>query len=96
MIKTPVRSPKANAFAERSVRTVRHEATDLILVLGRRHLDRVLAIYAEHYNAERSHRALGLGTPDRPEPVAPSATVPRIKRRDILAGLIHEYNAVAA
>ncbi len=51
VIKTPVRFPKANAFAERSARTVRHEATDLILVLGRRDLDRVLAIYAEHYNA---------------------------------------------
>ena len=54
VIKTPVRAPKANAFAERFVRTVRHEVLDLTLVLGRRHLDRILRRYAEHYNAQRA------------------------------------------
>jgi putative transposase len=63
VIKTPVRAPRVNAFAERFVRTVRHEVLDLTLVLGRRHLDRILRRYAEHYNARRPHRGLGLRTP---------------------------------
>jgi transposase InsO family protein len=53
VIKAPVRAPKANAFAERFVRTVRHEVFDLTLVLGRRHLDRILRCYAAHYNVQR-------------------------------------------
>ena len=64
VIPTPVRAPKANAFAERWVRTVRDEVLDWTLVLGRRHLDRLLARYACHYNSHRPHRA-----PVRPGPV---------------------------
>jgi hypothetical protein len=60
VIKAPVRAPKANAFAERFVRTVRYEVLDLTLVLGRRHLDRILRRYAEHFNAQRPHRGLDL------------------------------------
>lgn len=63
VIKTRVRAPKANAHAERFVRTVRDEVLDLTLVLGRRHLDRILRRYAEHYNAQRPHRGLDLRTP---------------------------------
>src|SRR5450756_579976 len=53
VIRTPIRSPQANAFAERFVRSVRHEVLDLTLICGRRHLDHVLRRYAEHYNAQR-------------------------------------------
>ncbi len=60
VILTPIRSPKANSFAERSVRTVRHEVLDLTLVLGQRHLDRLLAAYECHYNSQRPHRGLDL------------------------------------
>ena len=49
-ILTPVRSPKANAFAERWVRTVREDCLDHLLVVSRRHLERVLAEYVRHYN----------------------------------------------
>ena len=96
VIKAPVRAPKANAFAERFVRTVRYEVLDLTLVLGRRHLDRILRRYAEHYNAQRPHRGLGLRTPaGAPErPISPDA--PRVRRIDVLGGLIHEYERVAA
>jgi hypothetical protein len=58
IIRTPIRSPQANAFAERCVKTLRHEALDWTLILGRRHLDRVLASYARHYNTERPHRGI--------------------------------------
>jgi putative transposase len=90
VIKTPVRAPKANAFAERFVRTVRHEVLDLTLVLGRRHLDRILRRYAEHYNAQRPHRGLDLRTPAGTfeRPISPE--VPGVRRIDVLGGLIHE------
>jgi hypothetical protein len=60
VIPTPLRAPKANAFAERWVRTVRDELLDWTLVLGRRHRDRLLARYACHYNSHRPHRGIAL------------------------------------
>ena len=60
-ILTPVRSPRANAFAERFVRTARSECLDWLLIPGERHLDRVLREFVEHYNNERPHRGIGLG-----------------------------------
>ncbi len=63
VIKTPVRSPRANAYAERWVRTVRTECLDWILVLGRRHLNGILREYVRHYNQQRPHRGLDLGVP---------------------------------
>ncbi len=50
----------ANAYAERFVRTVRTECLDHLLILGSRHLERVLRIYIQHYTRERPHRGLGL------------------------------------
>jgi putative transposase len=96
VIRTPSRSPQANAFAERLVKTLRREALDWTLILGRRHLDRVLASYARHYNAERPHRGIALRVPDKQSHVDPVEIVPEIKRRDLLGGLIHEYYPVAA
>lgn len=64
VIKTPVRAPEANAFAERFVRTVRHEVFDLTLVLDRRDLDRSLRRYAQHYDEQRPHRPIEPPTPD--------------------------------
>ncbi|MFN2629645.1 MAG: integrase core domain-containing protein [Gaiellaceae bacterium] len=66
-VKTPVRAPKANAIAERFVRTVRAECLDLLLILNRRHLERVLRVYVDHYNRERPHRALELRPPEADE-----------------------------
>jgi putative transposase len=96
VIRTPVRSPQANAFAERCVKTLRHEALDWTLILGRRHLDRVLTSYVRHYNAERPHRGIELRAPEKKNHIEPVEIVPLVKRRDLLGGLIHEYHAVAA
>jgi transposase InsO family protein len=58
VIKAPVRAPKARAHAERWVGSVRRECLDRLLILGRRHLQHVLAEYVTHYNEHRPHRAL--------------------------------------
>jgi putative transposase len=95
VVKTPVRAPKANAIAERFVRTLRSECLDWLLILDRRHLERVLRLYVEHYNRERPHRALELAPPlaDARHGQRSSAEV---RRRDRLGGLIHEYYRAAA
>jgi putative transposase len=97
VVKTPVRAPQANAIAERFVRTVRVEGLDWLLILNRRHLERVLRIFVEHYNTQRPHRALNLLPPQRAEPPPPPPpTVGEIRRHDRLGGLIHEYYRDAA
>jgi transposase InsO family protein len=95
ILRTPIRAPKANAVAERFVRTVRAECLDWLLILNRRHLERLLRVYVEHYNAERPHRALGLCPPNPPGAHA-GATAGEIRRRDKLGGLLHEYYRAAA
>ncbi|MGZ3471376.1 MAG: integrase core domain-containing protein [Isosphaeraceae bacterium] len=73
VIRTPIRAPRANAFAERWVRTVRTECLDWMLILSRGHLERVLGVYVEHYNRERPHRGLALATPNGPNCQAASS-----------------------
>jgi putative transposase len=101
VIKAPVRAPKARAHAERWIGTGRRECLDRILILGRRHLHHLLAAYVAHYNEHRPHRALHQRPPLRPAP--PEAGQPRgelidldrIRRQDLLGGLIHEYRLAA-
>ena len=96
IVRTPIRAPQANAFAERWVRTVRNECLDWMLVLGRRHLERVLRIYTAHYNEARPHRGLDQKTPEaRPEPIPRRADGTQVRRHDLLGGLIHEYDLAA-
>ncbi|MFL6225533.1 MAG: integrase core domain-containing protein [Actinomycetes bacterium] len=97
IIKTPVRAPKANAFAERWVRTVRAEGLDWLLIVGRGHLEQVLRIYVKHYNEHRPHRALGLEAPDPPAGLAVVGEDESgwVRRRDLLGGLLHEYQRAA-
>jgi transposase InsO family protein len=96
VILTPVQAPRANAFAERWVRTVRAECLDWMLVLGRRHLDRIRRIYVAHYNTQRPHRGLELRTPvPRPYPAGEPLGRVRAQGRDVLGRLIHEYELAA-
>jgi putative transposase len=92
VIRTPVQAPNANAYAERWVRTVRADCLDRILILGRRHLEHVLRVYHRHYNEHRPHRALGLVPPNGRSPTQCDA-LEQLRRRDLLGGLIHEYQA---
>ena len=97
VIRTPVRAPNANAFAERWVRTVRSDCLDRILIIGRRHLDRVLRVYGKHYTEHRPHRALQLIPPSGADTVTVehTSTAPIVHRHDLLGGLIHEYHRAA-
>ena len=69
IIRTPIRAPNANAYAERWVGTLRRECLDRILIVNRRHLEHVLRVYTTRYNQHRPHRSLSLQPPDQP-PVA--------------------------
>jgi Integrase core domain len=66
VLTTPVRAPRANAYAERWVGTVRRELLDRMLIFGRRHLELVLTEYVDHYNAHRPHRSLRQAPPVGP------------------------------
>jgi putative transposase len=92
VIRTPVQAPNANAHAERWVRTLRAECLDRILILGRHHLEHVLRVYRSHYNEHRPHRALHLLPPNGRDPTPLNATA-HLRRRYLLGGLIHEYDA---
>ena len=90
-IATPVRSPCANAIAERVIGTLRRECTDHLIVLNEQHLRSVLSEFVRYYNRNRPHRSLGLQTPEaRLRPV----TGP-IRSRPVLNGLHHVYERAA-
>jgi hypothetical protein len=90
VIKVPPRSPRANAFAERWVRTARSKCTDRMLIVGERHLRVVLTEYAAHYNRHRPYRSSGLRAPAAGAHLI-RLPVGRIERRQVLGGLINEY-----
>ena len=94
MIKTPVRLPQANSFAQRFIGTLRRECLDHVLILGQRHLRNILGEYARHYNGHRPHQA----RQQRPPLHQPGHTIDltaRIERRWAIGGLISEYHRAA-
>jgi putative transposase len=98
VVKIPPRAPRANAYAERWVRTVRAECLDWMLICNGGQLRRVLTEYLRHYNTVRPHRSLDL-QPPRPASglrlVEPAIGDSPVKRVDVLGGLIHEYHRAA-
>jgi putative transposase len=97
VICTPVRAPKANAVAERWVGTVCRECLDQLLIVGRQQLVGVLRGYVEHHNQRRPHRSLGHIAPMAPVVAEPrsGSVLGRLRRRDLLGGLLHEYELAA-
>jgi putative transposase len=103
VIKAPVRAPRARAHAERWIGSLRRECLDRLLILGRRHLERVVDVYAQHYNGHRPHRALAqrppLSTHPPPSgergPSGEPISLHRLRRCDRLGGLLHEYELAA-
>ena len=94
VIKTPVRAPRANAFAERFVRTARTECLDWLLIRSERHLEGVLAEFVQHYNAARPHRGINLEVPI-PYLSGKQFDGSRVLRVDQLGGLLHDYRIAA-
>ena len=93
-VRTPVRAPKANAIAERWVRTVRAECVDHLFIYGHRHLQHLMNEYIGYYNRWRPHRSLGQRAP------CPALTDPERGSREIIAepilgGLHHVYRTAA-
>jgi hypothetical protein len=76
------------------VLTAQTEVTDRMLIFGKRHLRRVLADYAAHYNGRRPHRSRQL-RPTRPDHPVADLSQQRIQRRTVLGGLINKYERAA-
>ena len=94
IIKTPVRSHRANSFAERYVGTLRRECLDHLLIHGEQHLRHILTEYAQHYNDHRPHQSREQRPPLHKPGQAIDVTA-RIKRRQAVQALISEYRRAA-
>ena len=93
MIRTPPGAPRANATAERFVRTARAELLDHTLIWNERQLRGLLVEFLEHHNYHRPHRGINQCSPDSidQEPADP-VPIDEIRRRRILGGLVNEYH----
>jgi hypothetical protein len=92
VIRTPSCAADANAFAERWVRTICEECLDKLSILNEGHLGRTLRTYVDYYNRRRPHPGIGQQTP---LPDCDPLRTGRIDRRDILGGILHDYDRVA-
>jgi putative transposase len=94
VVKTPPRTPRANCYAERWVRTVRAECTDRMLIYNQRHLQSVLGECTDHYNRHRPHQSRRQQPPGYGEPTVTALDGP-IRRPKVLGGVINEYHRTA-
>ena len=97
ILASPPRAPRANAICERMIGTLRREVLDRLLIVSEYHLRRVLTEYLRHYNAARPHRALGQLAPAQAGTRPPQINLAghRIRRKQVLGGLTHEYQIAA-
>jgi transposase InsO family protein len=93
-ITTPPRAPRANAYAERWVRSVRHELLDRTIIWNERQLRALVEDYVAHYNEHRPHRSLGQRAPNTADLAAIAPAEP-IQRHSTCGGLINEYRTAA-
>ncbi|MEV7630754.1 transposase [Actinoplanes sp. NPDC089786] len=97
VLRSPPQAPRANAYAERWVRTVRRECLDRMLVYDPRHLLAVLGEFVVHYNEQRPHQSRRQRPPNAADtvPAVVDLDSARVHRRKILNGLISEYSQAA-
>jgi putative transposase len=93
ILASPPQAPRANAICERMIGTLRRELLDRVLIVNEHHLRRLLTEYLRHYNAARPHRALGQLAPAQAHARPPQINLAeqRIRRKQVLGGLTHEY-----
>jgi Integrase core domain len=92
VIRAPIAAPRAKAHAERWVGNVRRECLDRIVIVSRRHRERVLREYVAHHNMHRPHRVLEQQPPvPKPAALAADDHECRVRRRERLGGLVYEY-----
>ena len=92
IIRTPFRAPNANAFAERWVRTVRHECLDKMIIINEAHLRQVLKEYVAYYNTARPHQGI---EQQMPIPYPTSVSAGEVRTRSVLGGIINDYYRAA-
>jgi transposase InsO family protein len=80
-------SPWQNGFAERLIGSIRRECVDHIVVLGEKHLRRILKSYVGYYNETRTHQSLDKDAPHS----RPVQRIGHIKSHALLGGLHHQY-----
>jgi transposase InsO family protein len=98
ILASPPQAPRANPICERIIGTFRRELLDRLLIVNEQHLRRVLTEYQQHYNAARPHRSLGQLTPAQAGTRPPELTDladHRVRRKQVLSGLTHEYYVAA-
>ncbi len=95
--RTAYRSPWQNGVAERWIGSVRRELLDHVVVLGERHLRRLLRDYVAYYHDDRTHLGLGKATPSgRPVEHRPDGREANAVARLRVGGLHHRYEWRAA
>ena len=97
ILASPPQAPRANTTCERMIGTLRREVFDRLLIINEHHLRRVLTEYLQHYNTARPHRSLGQLAPTQADTRPPQINLAehRIRRRQDLSGLTHEYQIAA-
>jgi len=94
---SPPQAPRANAICERMAGTLRREVLGRMLIISEHHLRQVLTEYLAHYNTARPHRALDQLPPAQAgfQPPQINPEDHRIRRKQVLGGLTHEYQIAA-
>ena len=95
ILKTPVRTPVANAFAERWIGTLRRELLDRTIIWNRRQLNKLVVDYIDHYNTHRPHRSLDQRPPVATDPPDQPDSHLQVVRTARCGGLINEYRNAA-